>query len=233
MSPSDSTSRLEEQVQRLEQVFHSEMEERRRVSRSARMVTVLLIAVVGFFLVLNYLHLRSEWTEEKFSQSLELGWRELQPTAMAELRSLAGEVLPVYADEAQRQLQARLPELSTKIRGEIDQLSAEVLQQTDRKLAETERRVIDRTEQEILASFPGLADSAQKEELARRLHDLTEEATLAAITEFDTLFRRDVESVKTSLLNFDLRDTDESLVDLHKKAIRLWLRLLEEEINAL
>jgi hypothetical protein len=189
--------------------------------------------MVGFFVLFNYLHFRFNWTKEKFKTSLEQEMKELSPVAFKELSALGKELLPVYAEHGKKQFSLLMPEISNVLQEELTQLCNEILAGTHHRLELAEERVIEKTEQELFKNYPDLNDVVKREELEARFRKEAEKAALDTIHEFDKLFSRDIDESKSLLLKFDVRDTEETRLDLQKKFFRLWLRLLDLEITEL
>jgi hypothetical protein len=222
-----------EAVTRLEAAFHAELASRKRAKRAANIVSLLLGCIIFFFAVFNFIHFRSDWTDENFRSSVEKELKELSPLALRELNALGRELLPVYANETKEQFTLLLPQISGTVEKELDALCAEVLSRTHRRLEECEERVLSRTEEVIFESYPALRDAGKREELAQRFKRVTDTAVLSVMQEFDRLFSKDIADVRAMLLKFDLKDSGESTVDLQKNFLRLWLRLLDQEIQEL
>ncbi len=222
-----------EQIQNLEAAFNGEVASRKRMVRTTRIILLVLSFSILFFVLLNYFHFRFQWTKEKFKYSLEQEMRELSPVAMKELSAMGKDLLPVYAEEGKKQIHESMPEISQILDRELDRLSTDILENADHRLREMEESVLSRTEEVLLESYPGLKESAKRKELERRFHKETHDAVVSAVQEFDKLFSKDIEESRALLLKFDIKDTDESQVDLQKKFIRLWLQLLDLEIKEL
>ena len=233
MEPNKGLGDLEAEVRRLEEALHAERSMGRQTNRTVIWITVALGVTIFGFLLANYMTLSSLWTREKFRQSLEREMTELSPAAVRELNTLGRELLPVYAEEGRKQLMEMGPELARRFEEQLDQLTEELLQSVHQQLKRTEENVLVRTEEIVFKSFPSLHDAEKRELLERRFHWLAEQAVAEAIASFENLVSKDVDNVKETLLKFDVSDGDESTVDLQKKFIHLWLKLLDQEIMEL
>jgi phage gp37-like protein len=201
------------------------------MARSAQIVAIVLSCTVLFFVLVNYLHLRRQWTQEKFQTSLQKEFAQLSPLAMKELNAAGQELLPVYAREGQKQLNILMPEIAIAMRRELDNFCGDVIANTHTHLAESQDRVIAQTAKSVFAEYPDLKDPVKRQELHAHFEKETTRAVQASVLEFERLFSNDIETLKASLLKFDLKDGNESNVELQKKFLRLWLQLLDEEIK--
>jgi hypothetical protein len=155
------------------------------------------------------------------------------PAAIREFNLLGKDLVPLYAAEWQKQFSAAWPEISRKLESEMSELGNNVLISVHTQLAESESRVLDKTQQVVFASYPALSTGKSREEVTRRLHTISEDALIKALGNFDTKFSKDIDSLQSTLLKFDLTDANETTVDLQKKFLHLWLQLLDQEIMAL
>ena len=233
MSIDDDIRRLETGVQRLEESLQQEVAFRRKTARYVTAVPVTLSVMLLAFFMINYINIRTEYTEENFSDSLRQEMREFNPAAVRELRSLGDVVLPVYFKEFREQFVSMGPEISKRFGEELDELSSDVLTRVHEHLAQTERRVLEKSEVAIFESYPELSDPGHREEITRNLQALTEDAVAGTIGNFERRFGKHVADVREALLKFDISDTGETRVDLQKKFIHLWLQLLDKEIMEL
>ena len=69
--------------------------------------------------------------------------------------------------------------------------------------------------------------------IGKSFQGITEEALATAISQFEKRFSGDVENLRKSVLKLDVSDTGEPDVELQKKFIHLWLKLLDQEIMEL
>ena len=78
--------------------------------------------------------------------------------------------------------------------------------------------------------YPELNDPAKQAQLEKRLHSVCDNALESSLLEFDRMFSKDVGRLQDTILTFELKDGEDSTVDLQKKFLRLWLKLLDQEI---
>ena len=233
MSTNTELSRLEFEVRRLEEAFLATNRAMRRVSTASLAVAGTLLVVITTFLLINFFKFRSELTQEKLARSLEKQLVELSPTALKEVHRLGIDLLPIYAAELKRQVEVSGPQIAIKIHEEVDHLVSNVLATTHDSLMKSEKRVLDRTEQVVFENYPQLKDPREQAAVTAELHATCEEAVGKAIAHFDALFTKDVERLHKVILSFNVTDTHEPTVDLHKRFIHLWLQLLDQEIMEL
>ena len=233
MKIDDDIQRLETEVQRLEESLTQGVAFSRRTARYVTAVPVALSIMLLVFFLINYINISTEYTEDNLSDNLRREMRELSPTAVRELRSLADVVLPVYFKEFREHFVSMGPEISNRLSEELDELSLDILIKVHEHLAETENRVLEKSEAAIFESYPDLSDAVRREEITKNLQVLTEDAVAGAIGNFERRFGKHVADVRETLLKFDLSDTGETRVDLQKKFIHLWLGLLDQEIMEL
>lgn len=211
----------------------AELASRKGVTRAAQTVAAVLGCTILFFVLVNFVHFRSHWTEENLKRSLEKEFTELSPLALKELHAAGKELLPVYVREGQKQVELLMPEIARIMHRELDKFCEDVLLGTHAQLAETQKSILALTQQSLFEQFPELKDPNRRKELEQNFEKITQKAVQSALLEFDQLFTSDVENVKAALLKFDLKDSPESTVDLQKNFLRLWLQLLDEEIKEL
>jgi hypothetical protein len=224
---------LEAEVRQLEEATAAGNLASRQTSRSAMGVTSALALTISVFLLANYFNLRSAWTREKFQQSLAEELGELSPKAAEEARLLGRALLPVYATEGRKQLQELAPEISSRSEEELLRLNNDLLATVHDKLLASQRRLLQAAEKMVFDSYPGLRDPAARAELEQRLRSVTEDAIEQALVDFDRRFSEQVRSLQEAILKFDVADGDESVVDLQKRFIHIWLQLLDQEIMEL
>ncbi len=233
MSNSTELTQLQSEVKRLEEMIRAESQANQRVSRIPLAVSAVLVLLLSCFLLINYFKVRSELTPERLGKSLREELLEVSPKALREFNILGKDLLPVYVEEWQKQIQAAWPEISKKLDDEIGKIGDNVTRNVDTLLSESEERVLRKTEKVMLDNFPQLKDPEQSKEVERRLHELCDTSLTKAILHFDRLFSRDVASLEEALLKFNVADTHETKVDLEKKFLHLWLQLLDQEIMEL
>ncbi len=224
---------LEEEVARLEVLIAQEHAQSRKAMRRSLIVTSALAAMVLLTLLVNGIKFRREFTGDHFRDSLAKELRELSPTALRQLNLLGKEVLPVYTQQLEAQMEKLAPELQAKLMEETDLLVQDILDSADGTLRDSENGLIDRASAIIVQRYPSLEGESSREEIARRLHGILDASLASTLQEFLAQYGAEVETVQGSLLKFDLADTGETQVDLQKKFLHIWLQLLDEEIMAL
>jgi hypothetical protein len=233
MSDTSPWRRFEEQVDNLERVVRCELELNRRFNTRSIVLVACLSVVVLVFLGVHLARLKREFSHENLSKSLETEMKELSPLAFRELDLLGKVVVPVYFEEAKRQLEVLRPILAERFEGELDQFTTDVATGVDKVIDTSLRGAIERVERQVLESYPSLDDPVKREILSRRIREVTESAIATAVGNFHSRFASHIDSVGESLTRFDLSDDHTSEVDLRKQFIHIWLQLLDEEIQAL
>lgn len=228
-----TVERLESELRALEEARAAEQAAERRATVTGWIVVGTILVIVTTFVLANYVHFKREWTEENFSVSLRNELEAFNPTAMEELHAMGANLLPVYAEEGRKQFKALSPQIAKKLAEQIERFGEEVEADVRAKLSETEERIRQHVMDVIFAAYPTLDDPKERAKLDHALRTMTDEAVLAAINDFDTRFSKDVLALEDVILNFDVRDTDEPTVELQKRFLRSWLRLLDEEIKKL
>lgn len=224
---------LERDLRMLEEANAAETAAERRAAVTRWVVAMTVVVIICSFLLANYVHFRSELTEENLLASLRDELETFNPVAMEELHTMGANLLPVYAEEGRKQFEALSPQIAAELRAQIDTMGKDVEADVRAKLSDMEERILQRTSASIFAAYPSLDDPEERAKLNENLARLTEEAALEAIIEFDAKFSGDVRALEEVILGFNLEDGEESTLDLQKKFIRSWLRLLDEEIKRL
>ena len=225
--------KVKELAARIEQLMlelATEKSAERRSAFATRVIAFAIALIIGIFLIVNYVHIRTEWTQEKLHASLEQELNELNPTASLEFGELAQYLVPVYTAETKKQFTKLGPQFSRVFIEQIEGMAAELRSDARDKLRAMDGRIRDHAMLTIAEVYPDLMDPPEQERLMRRFELVTEDALLRALTDFDTRFSHDARELQEDILSFDLRETDESTPDLQKKFIRLWLKLLDAEI---
>jgi hypothetical protein len=222
---------LATRIEQLTRSLEKAKSEQRRGAFAARVIALALLLIVGVFVVLNYLHLRREWTREKLRAGVERELNELNPTASFEFGELAQYLVPIYTREAKRQFKHLGPEFSRVCSEQIDGMAEELRRDAHEKLRTMDERIRDRSLTVVSEVYPDLMSPAEQEQLTQSFRTITEDALLRAVTDFDSRFSKDARELQEDILRFDLRETHESTPDLQKKFIRLWLKLLDAEIE--
>ena len=227
----DSTfDALGAEIRELESSIHESRSALRRSSRTAVLISFILCLTVSAFLFLNYITLSTSWASESFGHSMKRELREFSPTLMNHVNELGQNLLPVYVEEARQQLAAASPELSLRLQAEVGEFKADLTQTLHEELETMQIRVTDRALREIYANFPNLAADRPQHDLAERLHATMEQSLVEALLTLEERFVQDFDRIQSSLLQLDLNDCGESTLDLQKRFLQLWLRLLDLEI---
>ncbi len=233
MSTPNELKHLEAEILELEEAIHANARAAKRAARTSLGIGMAIIVVIIGFLAMNFAHLRSAMTQEKFARSLSKEISELSPTALREIHQLGQDLLPVFASELKKQVEAAWPEVAIKLDLELRDLGGNLLADTHHILSESEGRVLASVESSMFECYPQLNDPVHRQDLERRIHGICEVATTRSLEVFDDLFSRDIARMQESLARFDLTDTHETPDDLHKKFIHLWLQLLDQEVMEL
>lgn len=230
MVDSTELKKLETQVQDLEASMEAERLALQRASRTTLGFAAVLASVVLVFIVINYVRVRQELTPEKLSRSLEQEIHEIGPSALREMNLLGQQLLPVYAAEWRKQLEASWPEISCRLQDEFGKLADTLGERTHATLAATEDRLLSRLSEVVARDFPDLASPQKRAEIEARVHAACDDALEKALLDFDGLFAKDVGRLQEAIFDFDVSDGNESKVDLQKRFLHLWLQLLDQEI---
>lgn len=233
MVSGDNSTRMEAELAQLENELAVEAQARTSLARTKRIVVVMLSATVVLFVLTNLLFFRSEWTGDKIKAGLEKELRELSPFAIQEVNALGKNLVPVYAEEAQTQLQSLMPRISTMLEHEVQALGTDVVESLHEELLASFENLNGKISAELFQSFPQLNDPAVQEEFRERFRQRVERETLALLMDFEKRFKGDIDEVTETLLQFELSDEAGSNGDLRKKFLRLWLRLLDLEVAQL
>jgi len=231
-SPND-VQRLEAEVRLLEATLREEREATRQSRRFTLTFCGVLVTLVLAFALVNYFKLSSELTAENFRKSLEHELREVGPVAMEEFSRLGENLLPVFAAEWKKQMEAAWPEIQKQLEAEVSQLGSGASNRVNSLLADAQERIFARVEASIEETYPQLNSPESRVQLDRRLHQVCDATLHEALLTFDKSFSKDVGALQRTVLKFDVSDTNESTVDLQKKFLRLWLQLLDQEIMKL
>ncbi|MFQ5503466.1 MAG: hypothetical protein ACE5F1_01560 [Planctomycetota bacterium] len=229
----EAIKQLAAQIRRLEEARVKEVQALRRASMTAVTVTASILLLVTGFVLVNFVHFRTEFTEEKFAASLERELEELNPKAIAQTQALSEHLLPVYAAEGRKQFQAMMPTIAQKLGEQLDSLGEEMQSDMHTKIVASEKRIRDRTGEIIFAAYPALKATSEREKLTDSFRSITKDSVISSISKFDELFSKDVKQLEMELINFNDKGTDLSTMELQKKFIRLWLQLLDAEIMKL
>jgi hypothetical protein len=224
---------IDVEVKQLVVRLEAELAARTRAAKTARWITVGLCCTVLFFVFVNFLHIRSAWTEEQFKECLAAEAEELSPVALREVHSAAEHLVPVYLSEAQSQLTDMLPEITDTVNDEIEEFSVDVVERVHERLLQSMNSFAADTERRLYASFPELRDPAVQKDFHARFERVVEESTSGALLEFEQRFRGEVDGVIDTLLAFQDERPSGTVTDLRKKFLRLWLRLLDLEVMEL
>jgi len=233
MDSEKTLTAVEKELEQLGVVLREEIIARKKATKTSRLVTLALTGVVLFFVGLNVVHFSSAWSEDKFKQSLEKEMPELTPVAMRELNTMSQELLPVYAEEGKRQLQSFVPDLKEAVERELDLMGTKIVNDVHEDIHTSLNIVYGKIGEQLYEKFPELRDPKGQKEFQERFRAATEEAVLASVVEFETLFRKDVEELTDTVSKFTIEDENLSVPELRKKFLRLWLRLLDYEVMEL
>lgn len=221
---------LIDDVEKLVIATRKEREALRRASLTAVIVSCALLVIVTVFMVANYQHFKTEWTEEKlsagFAQELEL----LNPVVTEEVQQLAQHLLPVYSEAGRKQFIAMRPEIVERLKAEIDHIGENLRTDAENRLTTSMDRIAMKTNEIVFGAYPGLRNESDQEQLTRDLHKATDDAVTEATTEFAELYARDIHALEERIHGFHTTRTDEPTLDLEKRFIHLWLQLLDAEI---
>jgi hypothetical protein len=223
--------RLQEELDRLEEVKAWENATDRRTTAVTVGISVLILLMVGGFSLANYMHFKSEWTEEKFAASLNRELEYLKPSVSKQIEELGKILMPVYAEETRRQFPEVAPILADRVSEEVDKFCDEFHKEVHGKMHGTGNNLRRRIMQNIFDSYPHLKDQREQEALMGRFKQSTDQSLASAVAHFEQLFSKDIDEFQNTL--YEVPDTNEPLVELQKRFIRLWIQLLDEEITKL
>lgn len=231
MNSAKDEVRLQEELDKLEKVKAWENATDRRTTVVTIGITVLILLMVGGFSLANYMHFKSEWTEEKFAASLNRELEYLKPTVSTQMQELGKILMPVYAEETRKQFPEMAPIIADRVSEEVDRFCDQFRVDVNGKLQGTGNNLRRRIMRNILDSYPHLADEREQEALMAQFKHSTDRSLAGAVAHFEQLFTKDVSDFQATL--YDVPRTNEPLVELQKRFIRLWIQLLDEEITKL
>lgn len=232
MEAEPMAARFAAELDELEAARAADRAAERRNAWITRIVSGALVLIVGAFAFTNYRHFAAEWTKPKLEASLRRELDTLGASATNELSAMGQELAPVYADEGLRQLQELSPEIARRFVEQFEHLGTDLHAEALARLNETEERVRSRVEALACESFPELAESRQ-DELAKEIHRATDASVSRSLAHFDQCFSGDVGDLQQVVMSFDVSDSDEPTVELQKRFLRGWLRLLDAEVAKL
>ncbi|HEX6810049.1 MAG TPA: hypothetical protein VF384_00375 [Planctomycetota bacterium] len=233
MQEQASLNDLEAELQGLEADLVREIANGRRATLASTGVALAVVSIVLGFAWTGYSRLRDAWTAEKFTVGMQQELEELNPTATEELNRLGQALLPVYAAETRRQFDTLAPEIAHRVGEQFELLASDLHHDIHTRLVDLDDDLQKRTERIIADSYPGLATDAQKARVAATFEDITQDAVLASIGDFEDRFSKDVVKVQDCLARFNAAESTEPTVELQKRFISLWLRMLDAEIQKL
>lgn len=225
--------RLADQVGRLEAAYDETRATHRRGFMVAGGITVAILCVTGWFLYSSYSFFEREWTEERFAKHIRLELEELQPSVTSEMQRVSSELVPVFTAELRRQVPERLPEISDKVREQFDRFGQAFRTELDSQLEESMQRVESRIQQDLAACYPSLSGGSAQQRVHDEFHRAIEKSVRTATHKFQSDFGRDVARLQQAVDDFPPPKPGTKPVDLQKRFIRLWLKLLDEEIEKL
>ncbi|MGQ9589670.1 MAG: hypothetical protein ACUVYA_05165 [Planctomycetota bacterium] len=230
MTDANERRSLPAELKRLEATIVAEKAAERRLAKTSLAVAAAISAIVVGFLAVNFVRLRREFTSEKLSKSLEKELSEFAPTALRELSILGRDLLPAYVEAWDKQFRAAWPEISAKLDQELVRLGKNLKTRVHEALLGIEERSLEGVRRAVSKHYPSLSDPSRQAEIAERLHAYCDQALEQSLLDFDRMFSKDVSRLQDAILTFDVKDGEESTVDLQKKFLRLWLQLLDQEI---
>ncbi len=225
--------RLEARIAELESARQNEEGSLRRSSKAMVGISLAIFLIVASFAIPIYLHARSEWTEDKLAASFQHQLEELNPTTIEQTRALGEHLLPIYVAETRKQLMQMGPEISRRLGRQMDLLAQELSTELHAQLMEAEKRIQKQTTEILFQSYPHLADQAQQDRLASSFRFITETAMTNALADFSERFSVDVAALADTIVTFTDADPEETTLELQKRFIHLWLKLLDIEIMKL
>ncbi|MBI4606866.1 MAG: hypothetical protein HY721_33290 [Planctomycetes bacterium] len=233
MSTAADLKQLETQVIELENAIRESARATKRAASVSVVSAVALVAIILAFLAINFSRVRAEMTEEKLTRSLTRELGELSPLLLNELTRLGQDLLPIYGDEVKTQLEKAWPGLEAKLQSELNELGSSATEHLETALRDSEQRVLQAAENAVMECYPETGDPEKRKDIEERLHMVCEQTLGRTLHGFETLFSKDVHRLQDTVFRFDLTDSGESVGDLQKKFIRLWLQLLDQEVMEL
>lgn len=233
MSDNPSEATVLTAVNHLATALENDRAERRRTARVSTLLKLALLCVVVTFAVANVLYFRSAWSAEKFKEHLKVEMEEISPVAMRELSGMTRSLVPVYVQEGRAQLSKRGPEIREVLEHEIGILGYELTQRFHEKMAGSMHVVTTQAREELVKAWPDLEEPARQAELRDRFMKTLEKAVLDAALTFQNRFDEDVQSFVDTVSGFQVENPDQDPSELKRKFIRLWLRLLDQEVQKL
>lgn len=221
---------LRSQIEALVSATRSEREASRRASITVTLVSSVMLTIVAVFSIVNYGHIKAEWTEEKLAARFQEELEVLSPSATKELHQLGQHLLPVYAQAGREKFMDMTPEIAERVKSEVNHLGAHLKTDAHSRLEASMQNIRSRTEGAIFAAYPELETESEKEELTRSFRRMTEDSVSTSMNDFSELFAADIYKLETQIRAFNTMRTDEPTVELEKRFIHLWLQLLDAEI---
>ncbi len=148
---------LVEQVKRLERSLAAEIAAEGRAVQATRLVLAAFLLVVGGFVIVNYLHFKGEWTEQKIAKSVEEQWEAIRPAVTVEIRTLSKNVLPVYGAEFRKQLPDMAPKVGRVLHKQTQRFADDIRADTSDRIDATMQRAAQHTVVEMHICYPGLS----------------------------------------------------------------------------
>ncbi len=233
MSTELDLQKLEGEVRRLEEGLSATRAAARHTQRTSLVIGTAMATVIVGFLLVNYFNFRAEFTPEKLKASIEQELKEVSQAALREFGQLGQELLPVYAEEWKKQFQAAWPTIKQNVANEITLLADHATTRIDRRLTESERRVLDKSRALLAEHYPQLNDPKTQDAVTRRIHEICDGSLQQALDDFNVLFAKDMQRVQDAIVLFDYPDSHVPTTELQKKFLHLWLQLLDQEIMEL
>ncbi len=207
-----------------------EREALRRASLTAVIVSCALLLIVTVFVIVNYQQFKTEWTEEKLSAGFAKELEVLHPVVTEQVQQLSQHLLPVYAEAGRKQLITMRPEIAERLKAEVDQIGENLRSDAENRMTTSTDRIAAKTNEIVFGAYPGLRNETDQAKLTQNLRRSTDEAITEATMEFFELYAKDIHSLEKRIHDFNTTTTDEPTLELEKRFIHLWLKLLDAEI---
>jgi len=230
MSTQSEVQRLEAEVLGIEGALRECARTEKRASVASIATAATLLGLIVSLLFINYSRVCAEMSQDKIVRSLTQQLGEIAPLALTEIHRLGQDLLPVYSEEFRTQLEARWPELAAKVESELQEIGNRALTDANAALKESEERVEAKLRQAIFACYPEVNNASQREAIERHLKVTCDQALALTLASFDRTFSKDLHRLQETVLKFEISDGPEDQVELHKQFLRLWLRLLDQEV---
>jgi hypothetical protein len=205
------------------------VEETSRYEGKTRAVSLILyVAILAVFLIFAwqfYRTIKTNFTQQKFVDSLETRGKEIQPILTQNLLSVINKVMPVYTEEAKKTVQETIPQLKELSQKELQTL----LDKTNREIDLLIKEAITTKDDLIKSMYVNLTPQdidAAKIVNEKAWTDEFTEVTKAIIEPFSA----DWNKLRNTINKFDNANLPNDDGELFRLMSHYMLLLLDKEI---